>query len=61
MSNSNTPGDTLDSTHVDRNCVNNQKSQHSMPCHNTPQPSVHLTGASDHHYVKSPEKQFHHS
>ncbi|KAH3889252.1 hypothetical protein DPMN_013304 [Dreissena polymorpha] len=58
MSNSNTHGDTLDSTLVDRNYVNYQQSQHSMPCQNTPQPSVHLTGASDHHYVMSPEKQF---
>ncbi|KAH3726177.1 hypothetical protein DPMN_052034 [Dreissena polymorpha] len=48
MSNSNTHGDTLDSTLVDRNCVNNQQSQHSMPCHNTPQPSVHLTVSTIH-------------
>ncbi|KAH3857572.1 hypothetical protein DPMN_100182 [Dreissena polymorpha] len=58
MSNSNTHGDTLDSTLVNRNCVNNQQSLNSIPCHNTPQSSVHLTGASEHHYVMSPEKQF---
>ncbi|KAH3823970.1 hypothetical protein DPMN_125795 [Dreissena polymorpha] len=58
MSNSNTHGDTLDSTLVDRICVNNQQSLHSMPCHNTPQPSEHLTGASENHYVMSPDKQF---
>ncbi|KAH3728141.1 hypothetical protein DPMN_054088 [Dreissena polymorpha] len=31
MSNRNTHGDTLDSTLVGRNCVNNQQSLHSMP------------------------------
>ncbi|KAH3690207.1 hypothetical protein DPMN_194969 [Dreissena polymorpha] len=54
MSNSSAHGDNLDSTLVDKNCANTQL---SLQIQTAPQPSVHLTGAHDHHYVISPERQ----
>ena len=58
MSNSSTHGDNLDSTLVDKNCA---KTQLSLQIQTAPQPSVHLTGAHDHHYVISPESRSHHT
>ncbi|KAH3849349.1 hypothetical protein DPMN_091748 [Dreissena polymorpha] len=54
MSNSSTHRDNLDSTLVDKNCANTRL---SLQTQTAPQPSVHLTGAHDHHYVISPERQ----
>ncbi|KAH3692595.1 hypothetical protein DPMN_193146 [Dreissena polymorpha] len=54
MSNNSAHGDNLDSTLVDKNCANTQL---SLQIQTAPQPSVHLTGAHDHHYVISTERQ----
>ncbi|KAH3782242.1 hypothetical protein DPMN_160154 [Dreissena polymorpha] len=54
MSNNSTHGDNLDSTLVDKNCANTQQ---SLQTQTAPRPSVRLSGAHDHHYVISPERQ----